>query len=194
MDYSQAVSLNPRPIIPQPDQMSLEHTSHGIMITRCWRSRRGWLVIPFFILWIVLFVGLRSVIEGMTDPMVTLMLPLMHASVGIGICYLLLAHLINHTRITISQSQVTVAHRPLPWPGGCVVATSRIEQLFCKEVRRQTKQGLQKRYQVWMVLTDGSQARLVDLGLVPDRALYVEQQIEVALNIQDREIPDELPR
>ncbi len=194
MDYSQAASLNRRPIIPQPDQMSLEQTSHGIIITRYWRSLRGWLVILFSILWIGLFVGLRSLTAGMTDPTVTLMMPLMHTTLGIGICYILLAHFINRTRITVSQSQITVAHSPLPWPGGCTMTTSRIEQLFCKEVRRRTNQGLQRRYQVWVVLTDGSQSKLVDLGLVPERALYVEQQIEMALNIRDREIPDELPR
>ncbi len=194
MDLSQAASLNRRPIIPQPDQMSLEQTAHGIIITRCWRSLGGWLVIAFSILWIMLFLGLRSLTAGMADPMMTLMMPLMHTAVGIGIFYILLAHRINRTRITLTQSQITVAHSPLPWPGGCTMATSRIEQLFCKEVHRRTNQGLQKRYQVWVALTDGTQSRLVDVGLNPENALYIEQQIEEALNIQDREIPDELPR
>lgn len=174
--------------------MSLEQTADGLVITRQWRSPAGLLMIPLSILWIVVLIVLPSFTKGRTDLMITLVIPVMHVTMGIGISYLTLAHLINRTRIIVTHSHVSVAHGPLPWPGNRSVATAQINQFFCKEFRRRTNQGLQKRYQVWVLMSDGTQSKLVDLGLAPERALYIEQQIEMALNIQDREVPDELPR
>ncbi|MES2594287.1 MAG: hypothetical protein V4662_03070 [Verrucomicrobiota bacterium] len=183
-----------RPLISIPQQMDLKHTAHGVVITRYWRHRAGLLLIPFCPLWVMMFYAFKSLSAGIDDPMITVLIPLTHAALGVATVYLLLAMLINRTRITVTSSEVSVTHGPLPWRGEGKVPVGQIDQLFSKEIHRTTHHGLSKRYQVWVALTDGTQSRLVDVGLEADKALYIEQQIELALHIRDQLIPGELPR
>ena len=44
--------------------------------------------------------------------------------------YWTLARLVNHTTIAISQTLLTVQHRPLPWPGRHYIESSLIRRLM----------------------------------------------------------------
>lgn len=174
--------------------MSLEMNAAGLHILRDWRHPAGLVVVPFSLIWAGMLYWLISSDVGSGDLLLGTLIPVMHSVFGASMVYMLLTRLFNHTRITVTADRVQVSHGPLPWPGACSIPTSRIDQLFCKEIRRTTNHGLSLRYEVWAEMTDGTQSRLVHIGLSAEQALFMEQQIEKALGIQDREMPGELPR
>jgi hypothetical protein len=174
--------------------MSVEMDAAGLHILHDWRHPAGLVVVPFSLIWAGMLYWLISSDVGRGDLVLGTLIPVMHSVFGLGMAYMLLTKLFNHSRITVTADRVQVSHGPLPWPGACSILTSHIDQLFCKEIRRTTNHGLSLRYEVWADMTDGTQSRLVHVGLSAEQALFIEQQLEKALGIQDREMPGELPR
>ena len=90
------------------------------------------------------------------------------------------------------MGQLTIRHGPLPWPGNHTLNSADIEQLFCQEKFRQGKHGGSYTYEVHAVLTDGTKKELVSGLDDADQAIFIEQQLEDHLGIEDRRVPGEL--
>lgn len=178
-----------RPPIPLPDGMSLEAASDGVMITRRWRS--------FMALFVTLMGGLMlsSVFFDQVSRQRDLSFGYaVYLIVLFGLVYYGLAQLINSTRVHVSQAAITVSHGPLPWFGWRQIAAGMVEQVYCKEIVTRGKDGPTVRYEVWVILSDRSNTKLVAGGLEVDQALFIEQQIESLLDVKDRPVGGEYRR
>ena len=183
-----------RPPVALPAGMKLESTVRGLLIFRRWFNWSILFLIPFCIVWNSFLVGFYTSTSGGNVPWFVRLFPLAHVAVGVGLSYYTLAMLFNRTRVEVTHGSVTVSHGPLPWTGWREIAAGFIDQLYCKEIIRRNKNGVSTHYEVWVVLSDGTHSRLVAAGMEPEQALYIEQQIEGALDIKDRAMAGEYRR
>lgn len=186
--------FQPRPPIPLPEGMSLEPTTDGIVITRRWWHITAIFLIIFCFFWDSFLVGWFTVASKTSAPASFNLFPLVHVLVGLGLTYYTLALLVNRTRIEVTRGSVTVSHGPLPWNGWRQIMAGMIDQLYCKEIIRRGKNGPTVIYEVWVALTNGTQSKLVGLGMEMEQALYVEQQIESLLDLKDKPMAGEVRR
>ncbi len=183
-----------RPPVPLPERMDLRVTPHGIEITRRWFHVAALFLIPFCLIWNGFLVVWYAMAFKSGAPMVFTLFPLIHVAVGVGLTYWTVACLINQTRITVERGEVVITHGPLPWFGYRRVPGVMIDQVYAKSHVTHGKNGPRTDYQLWYLNTAGRHEKLHANNLTTEQALYLEQQLEKALGIQDRAVPGELPR
>lgn len=119
---------------------------------------------------------------------------LLHTAVGIGLAYFTLAGFLNTTNVRVGHGTIQIVHQPLPWPGNIVLPAHHVNQLFCRERVRHGKNGPSVTYELHAVTADGRQRKLLSGLSEPEQALYVEQELERHLGIDDALVRGELPR
>lgn len=103
---------------------------------------------------------------------------------NMAIIYYALCCVFNKETIRITRSELEVKRSPLPFPfpRNQRLDSASIEQLYVKEEYLGGDS-----YQVHTVTKSGSRERLLT-GLLEERALYLEQEIERFLGIEDRPV------
>lgn len=107
--------------------------------------------------------------------------------------YAALARLVNATAVEVTRESIAVRHRPLPWTGNASWPAEEVEQVFSA-----VQPGVRRSvvgYQVKLKLKSrsGAVALVRDLE-TPEQALFLEQELEAALRLEDRAVEGELPR
>ncbi len=176
--------------VPLPKGLVIAEDARDFVITRRWFR-------PFFILLVfacIFFIGFSlSFYSDLPDDMPSALqfVPIFQLAIITGLGYYTLCGLLNTTTISLSNGRLTVTHKPLPWRGQVDMEAGEIEQIYCKQHVRQTKNGESITYRLKAMLKDGSSKTLV-YGLNEDeQALYLEQELEKRLNIVDQSIPGE---
>lgn len=170
-----------------PKGMTLEQTLHGIQITRAWFTPAAIGLLLFCVLWDGFLVFWYITVTQTGAPDIAKLLPVVHVLVGLFLSYFAAASFVNRTRVTVERGVLNIRHAPLPWPGPRGLGTVQIRQLFCKRHVSRSKNGLRISWQLWAV-TDTDARRKLLSGLELDQALYLEQELEKALGIQDRPV------
>jgi hypothetical protein len=183
-----------RPALALPPGMTVNHTPQGLQITRRWFSLAFLFLIPFCIVWdgFLVFWYANALKTG--APTAAMLLPLIHVTIGVGITYWTVASMINKTYLSIERGELIITHGPLPWFGYRRIPGIMMDQIYAKSHVTHGKNGPRTDYQLWHVNNTGRHEKLHANSLTMDQALYLEQQIELALGIKDRAIPGELPR
>ncbi|MFA6379345.1 MAG: hypothetical protein WCX16_06165 [Candidatus Omnitrophota bacterium] len=117
-----------------------------------------------------------------------------HGAVGLGVLYAVLAGYFNKTYFRIAYDSLTISHRPFPWAGQRTLAKGDLKQLYSKEVIHHGKHGVSRSYSVQVLTRDGKTIELVSGLLSSTEALFIEQEIEKYLKIEDVPVSGELPR
>jgi hypothetical protein len=120
----------------------------------------------------------------------TVILPVGHLAVGIGMTYWTLAGFMNRTIVAFDGATLRVSHGPVPWRGRKLDAAA-IEQVYCRE-RKQRPRRVRSVYDVFAVLSGNRRVRLLNRLINPGHALFVEDQIEGWLGLPDEIVPGEL--
>jgi hypothetical protein len=105
-----------------------------------------------------------------------------------------LAGYLNRTIMTVNRSLFTIKHAPIPWPGNRLLNPLEITQLYCKEQMHRNKGSVSYTYEVHAVLKNNERAKLISGLDSSEQALYIEQEIERFLNIEDQPVRGELQR
>lgn len=124
-------------------------------------------------------------------PIVFWLFPLAHVAVGVGLSYWTLAGLVNRTTLRVAQGQLAIEHGPIPWRGA-KLPTSSLDQLFCKRHVWRGKQGVHYTYELFAVLGNGEQKKLLSGFDDVEQLLWLEHHIERVLGIQDRPVKGEV--
>jgi hypothetical protein len=189
-----------RLVVELPKRFTLENWGTDLVITRRWFTHGVWALLGFCIFWDGFLVawytaGLRMLFHGTGDAWgtwVMLLFPVLHVTVGIGLTYGVLCMFLNKTVIRVSGGELTVRHGPLPGTGNCQLFSADIKQVFCTEKRTRGDDSWHVTYNVIALKRDDSQVALVSgLEKLPE-ALFIEQQIERHLKIQDERVPGEV--
>ena len=182
--------------IAMPKSVSVENQGGDLVIVHRWRS-------PIVVAFLVVFaVGWNSIAWSMF--LVTLSEETWFISaflsiflmVGAGVGYLALAMLLNSSEIRVSRRELTVKHGPMPFPGAVAVDPGDIEQVWVEQKISHSssskgRSSTSVSYPVCMRLKDGTRKVLLRNVTDSELALFVEQQIETHLGIEDQAVRGE---
>jgi hypothetical protein len=126
--------------------------------------------------------------------------PIAHVAAGVWLTYVVISTFLNRTIIRVAAgTELSVQHRPIPWPGNCKVPTIDLKQLFCTEMspyrfaaRFHNPTDYSGAFSVLAIKGDDSRVTLVSGLSELDEALFIEQQIEQHLKIRDQRVPGEV--
>ena len=167
-----------------PKGMTYENTLHGTQITRTWFTPAAFGLLLFCVFWDGFLVFWYFTVKKTGAPDIALMLPIVHVLVGVFLSYFAAASFLNRTHVTVERGLLQIRHAPLPWPGPRGLGTAQIRQLFCKRHVSRSKNGVRISWQLW-ALTDAGVRRKLLSGLELDQALYLEQELEKALGLEN---------
>lgn len=181
------VPPTPRPPVPLPERFSVEEIP-GALVLR-WKASPA---APLASLCVVLAFPL---LPTFTPPGASL-LPIygVLSPFIVGLTYLVIAALTNVSRLEVRRDRLVLAHGPLPvpWRWGNTVDVGAIDQLYCH--RHSGSRG-HTFYELVARLKNGAGTVCVVDGFEqPEQVLFLEQQVERRLGIQDVEVKAELPR
>jgi len=117
-----------------PEGLDLIPRNDGAIIRRVWLSWKIAFLAVFAVFWdSFLYFWYAHALGKPNVPLMTLLFPLMHVAVGIGLTYYVLASLVNKTDIEISPSGVKIATGPAPWIGNKEVSAGEITAVLVRE-------------------------------------------------------------
>jgi len=119
---------------------------------------------------------------------------LAHGAVGIGLLYGTLAGFFNKTYFRMAYDSLSIRHRPFPWIGQRTIAKGELKQLYSTKVIHHGEHGDTVTYAVRVITRQGKTIELVSGLLSSEEALFIEQEIEKYLKIEDVPVPGELSR
>lgn len=192
MNLTASLGLDEAPVqrrvpVALPKGMTFEQTLHGTQITRAWFTPAAFGLLLFCVFWDGFLVFWYFTVNKTGAPSIALLLPMVHVLVGVFLSYFAAASFVNRTHVTVDRGLLQIRHAPLPWPGPRGLGTAQIRQLFCKRHVARGKNGMRISWQLWAV-TDAETRRKLLSGLELDQALYLEQEVEKALGLQDRPV------
>ena len=185
--------------IELPEGCVVEDLGGEFRITYRWFSWIVLFLVPFCIGWCSILALWYGGIIGMDGPpfplkLVFLVLPLVHVAIGVGLAYLCLVLLLNRTTIRVRDGELSITHRPLPWPGGGTFPTAEPEQLYCQSKVTRSEENTKVTYELHAKVKGGGTKKLLTGLHTADAALFLEQRLEKHLKIADRLVAGELPR
>jgi hypothetical protein len=179
--------------LPLPKRITLEKTGSQLIIKRRWFSLSNVFLTFFVVFWDTFMIVWFSIsIATGAWPMAAF--GSLHAGVGIWLTYRVLANYLNTTEVVVDNRQVSVRHYPLPWPGNKVIPASTIEQLYCKSVIHRGKNSVSYSYEVHTILSDKTHTKFIGGLEESEQALYIEQEIEDFLRIENTPVRGEMGR
>ena len=174
-----------------PAGIELQRGLSYLEFTILWRKtrRKGFFTL-FAVMWNLLLLPFIIAVISTNDWKLALFISL-HLLVGVSFFFYTLALWINRTTIHVSKGGIEVKHGPVPIPftPNHSVAASELKQLYVEEyVPSKTNGRPDITFGVRMRAHDGTDVRLVPGFQNPDHALYIEQEIEKFLTIEDEPV------
>lgn len=171
--------------IPLPKRFRVDDGEHITRITWWWFEPPCLLLLLFCIVWDgLLLYGYGDVWAGKA-PLIVLIMLVVHTAGAVGVTYTTLAYLVNRTRIEASREQLTIRHGPVPWFGNKRVPGHQLSQLYGKEIALKTEEGRKFHYDLMARDRDGQEIELLSGLDEKDHVLYLEQELERRLGIED---------
>ena len=191
-DAAAPTPLGIRPRVPLPRGIAAEDRGRGLLLTRRWFNARVIFLVLFCVVWDgFLFTWFIAASKEGALPIMALF-PIIHVIVGAGITYFTAASIVNTSFIEVERGTVSIRHGPLPWFGNRTIRSADLEQLYTEQRYHRTKHGGYYTYDLRAVTRGGGRIKLLS-GLVdPAQALYLEQEIERCLKIEDRHVVGEM--
>ena len=153
--------------------------AEGFTIVRRWLRRKHFVFLLVFV-GLSVFAALEWTNKGASTPLVigTILVVLWNLNV--------LKMFVNSTTVRVGGGRIDVRHTPIPSIGfkNREVAAEQIAQLFARN------RG--KLFEVAAQMKDGTTITLVSPLVSADQAVFIEQQIEGALGIEDYAVSGEL--
>ena len=179
-----------------PDGIKIDKNFQGLSITRKWFGLKFILLTLFVVIWDAFLINwyamaLSSSFQSAFDVMF-IVFPLLHVALGMGLSYYVLAGYLNKTMIDVDFNSITIRHGPIPFWGNQKVPSKTITQLYCK---REDYFGSYRSFGTFAVHAITSERRNIKLlaGLdSSEQALFIEQEIEKFLSIEDKPVKGEI--
>ncbi|MGB1242133.1 MAG: hypothetical protein ACPG49_06410 [Chitinophagales bacterium] len=182
--------LIPRPEIRMPDKFEVLRLRNSLNISYKWFSPVYIFLIFFAIFWngFMAFWYYTAITEGIW---MMGLFGLIHLGVGLFLIYFIIAGFFNSTHINATKNRLKIKHKPIWWIGNKEVIISHIAQLFCKEEVTKGKNGKSYTYHLYMVDVADEHIKLLSNLETPEYALYLEQELEHFLGIENRRVSGE---
>jgi hypothetical protein len=172
-----------RPEVPMPTGIEVTRVGDALQISRRWCR---WPPLCLFLL--LLCLGCDAVLIMIIFGNGGMPVTFPYITIAIGMTYGTLARFLDRITVQVKQGQLKIRQRPLPCGHEKCLSATDIEQIYCKE------SILSRSYEAYAVLRRGRKIKLLSNLPKPEQALYIEQELERSLGIQDRPVHGETPR
>jgi DNA-directed RNA polymerase subunit RPC12/RpoP len=189
------VSRGRRKNIAPPFGMTSKPSPDGLTLAWRWPRWRSTAPLIFLVLFGGLFVFYAVIRSTAGTPELRLVLSIF-AVACLSLLWLFLAYRLNSTTIVIRDGHLRIRHGPVPWPGRRDLPVDSIRQVYSQmyhEHALRRGDGYTS-YRVRVLRVDGTELLLVNDLPRQEQALYLEQEIERYLRIDDELVRGELPR
>ncbi len=179
--------------VPMPKGIEVENFGGELQISRRWFSPMIIALTIFALFWngfMVMWYGIAIY----NRIWVMALFGLLHAGIGVGLIYYVLAGYLNTTVIKANMGDLEIKHGPLPSPGNTRPDRGLIGQLYCKAKIHRGRNSTGCSYELHATTKDGKHKKLLTGLTESEQALYLEQEIERFLDIKDRPVRGELGR
>ncbi|MCK5686550.1 hypothetical protein KAJ27_20610 [bacterium] len=105
--------------------------------------------------------------------------------VGIILSYTALAATFNKTTLKVTTKSIDIKHSPIPWPTQKNIMSKDIDQIFCKMKSFRRHLTNYYSYGVFVKPIMGNPISLLENLKTSDQGLYIVQEIEKILSIED---------
>ena len=178
-----------RDAVTLPPGISVSRDGGQLVITRRW-MRTKHIVMHAIVLPLLLWVAYLWV-SALGEDELPAVWVMVVTPIVMWVDFMTVAMLVNRTRVVVDGQTLKVTTAPLPIFPGCVVPRSEVVQLFSV---LETQQGAKRIYTVMAELEGRRVQALVRFLISAEQALFIEQQLEAALGIEDVAVDGELPR
>lgn len=193
------------PVVDVPAKVHVDASGGGLTFTWSWRDNGLILLIPFavalngfLVMWYVM--AAQAGPEEARGPenwvwLLMVAFPLLHVVVGLGVGYVCLAKLSNHTRLTLLPNVLSVRHGPLPWKMPNPIAPRNIDAVFImvdEACEPPSGAGGPPEYALYVRLQGGHRVKLLGRVGALERARFFLQQIERFYRLTPRSVEDGL--
>lgn len=181
--------------MPRPGMVTIREDGLDLLLIRKWSVMTGLGSLLFGAVWlgfIAFFIfGARSGTNfRMIGSMNSSVLPLFFGIfllVGIGMVGKGIYNILNSTTLRLNRDNLTLTHHPLPWFGKNIYIKG-LQQVFVRQhiTTTRSKNGTRTTitYSLNIVTANGTQEQLQN-GLQADAALFIEQEIEKKLSLEN---------
>jgi hypothetical protein len=179
--------------VPLPKNLNVENTGAELRFKKRFFTPAVFFLTFFALFWdgfmIVWFAIAFSTREYMMAAFGSL-----HGLIGLGISYNVLAMYLNSRHIAVNREHLIAWSGPLPWPGSRTLDSNTVSQIWCRRGRSSRRSSsinsvsMGGSFEVWALMRDGAEQRLMAGLDKPEQALYIEQEIERYLHISDRPV------
>jgi hypothetical protein len=141
------------------------------------------------------FVLTAVFLAAMSDSTAPLLVLLLFGPLMAAFWYMVVVFLSTVTRIAVDDDQLAVKSGPLPFPfyGDKTLNRDEVARIYCEETSESKQAGGVDRYHhVWVEL-DGGKRLAIQKSLPEDYALYIAQQLEQFMLVEDDETPLVIP-
>ena len=185
-----------RPEIFQPEGIEMFRLRNELNLDFKWQNTKSthWFMVLFTIMWNAMLIP-AAVGALMSGQFMALLFMSVHLAVGAGLIFNLLSNFINRTFITVDAYNLTIEHRPIrnPFKPNQEIPVSQVSQLYVKRTVTSRTNGVPSYgHTIMVILKNGRQFKLIEGMKNADKALYIEQEIEYFLKIDDRPVPGEV--
>jgi hypothetical protein len=181
---------------PLPQHISVVKDSGVLTITYRWFRPLYLFTLLFCIVWDAsLVVWYRTALRQADGaPGMAFWFPLLHVAIGVVLTYTTLAGLLNRTRIVVQSREIVIQHGPIPSLGNRRIGADGIRQIYREQTFSQYRGSTSASFHLNAITQDNRKLPLVRDVPSADMALYLEQEIEKALGIEDRRVAGEMQK
>jgi hypothetical protein len=184
-----------RPAVAMPKGITVEDAGGEMILRRRWFSPAFIFLVFFCAIWDGFLVVWYMMAFREGAPLIMKLFPLLHLAAGVFLTYFTVAGFLNTTIIRASLNELSVNHQPLPWFGNRSIPAEQVEQLYCTQhINHSRNGGTTISYRLNASLVDGTKVKLLSNLSDAEQALFIEQQVEAQLAIEDRPVPGEVAR
>ncbi len=179
-----------------PDNILVDKDFQHLRIVRKWFGFKFIILTLFVIVWDAFlinwyYMAFSSSFQDAFDLMFVLF-PLLHVAVGLGLTYYVIAGYLNKTFIDVDFNSITVKHGPVPFWGNKKVSSKIIKQLYCKRDDFPSSRNAYRAFAVHAITSDRRNIKLLSGLDNSEQALFIEQEIENFLKIEDKPVKGEI--
>jgi hypothetical protein len=179
-----------------PDHIQVDKEFQHLRIVRKWFGFKFVFLTLFVIVWDAFLInwysnGFSSSFQDGFELMFVLF-PLVHVAVGLGLTYYVLAGYLNKTFIDVDFTSLSIKHAPLPFWGNKTVSSKTIRQLYCKRDDFPNHRNSYRTFAIHAITSERRNIKLLSGLDTSEQALFIEQEIEKFLNIEDKPVKGEI--
>lgn len=176
----------------KPRNIETSREGNDFLIVRKWLTPSAFFLLIFCLIWnFFLYRLYMQILDSGLENNALVAVPLVHLLFGVVFSYICLAMFVNKTTVRVSNSKIVVKHSPLPWLGNKVFNRQEVKQIYCKQQIRRTKNGTSYSYALRLRQQDGTEQVLLKGIRKHEESLYIEQELERYLGIEDQEVHGE---